>query len=260
MDAPPPRLASVGRSFILDYDDTISPATLDLLESCLVEFLLGTKSARDASQLFKSTIGTTKPFDRISAILQTPESPIPDFSACAHFMSSSRKKTRSWTEYENQRLLAGIHRFGIDDWQSVAAFVGNGRTRAQCSQRWIRGLDPRICKDRWTFEDDQKLEELVNCYGTRNWTKVAGEMGNRSDVQCRYHYKQMKQCRSVKTANAPAGISGSMSLPLHLLVSNPAGKGEKVVLPPIEDLMSHKAFRQSGSMGVLPKLNDPKLT
>jgi len=28
----------------------------------------------------------------------------------------------------------------------VASFVGNGRTRAQCAQRWSRGLNPKICK------------------------------------------------------------------------------------------------------------------
>jgi hypothetical protein len=240
-------LAAVGRSFILDCIDSISPEQLDYLESCLADFLRGSKSALETGRIFKSALGTPKPFERITAILQTPDNPIPDFSAFTQGNDPSRKKTRSWTEYETQRLLAGIHRYGLEDWQSVAAFVGNGRTRAQCSQRWLRGLDPRICKDRWTVTDETRLDELVGRYGTKSWTKVASAMGNRSDVQCRYHYKQMKQ-------NPPAGISGSCSQPLRLLMRS----GDKMILPSIEDLMNQKAFRQSESWGALPRLDPPK--
>jgi hypothetical protein len=242
-----PLLAAVGRSFILDCNDGISIEQLDYLESCLAEFLRGSKSAIETGQIFKSALGTVKPFDRITAILQTPDNPIPDFSAFSQGGPNSRKKTRSWTEYETQRLLAGIHRYGLEDWQSVAAFVGNGRTRAQCSQRWIRGLDPRICKERWSANDDTRLDELVGRFGTKSWTKVASAMGNRSDVQCRYHYKQMQQ-------NTPAGISGSCSQPLRLLVKN----GEKMLLPSIGELIGQKGYRQSESLSALPRLDPPK--
>jgi hypothetical protein len=251
----PALLASVGRSFVVDQLDSVSPEQLDYLESCLLDYLRGSKTALETSQIFKSAIGTSKPFDRISTILQTPDNPIPDFSALSHGGSAARKKTRSWTDYENQRLLAGIHRYGIEDWQSVAAFVGNGRTRAQCSQRWIRGLDPRISKDGWTPEDDTRLDGLVERYGTKSWTKVANEMGNRSDVQCRYHYKQMKQNDGAALDGTPAGISGSCSFPLSLVLAKCQEKGEKMLLPSIEHLMSQKAFRQSGSLSSLPRLD-----
>lgn len=103
----------------------------------------------------------------------------------------NRKKSHCWTSSEDERLLAAVHRYGIDNWSSVAHFVGNARTRSQCSQRWFRGIDPRLSKNLWTHEEDNMLISLVSYYGDRSWTKVASKLGNRSDVQCRYHYKQI---------------------------------------------------------------------
>jgi hypothetical protein len=101
-----------------------------------------------------------------------------------------RRRTRPWTAAEDQRLLGGIARFGVDSWQNVATFVGSGRNRAQCSQRWSRGLNPRISKKVWTPDEESQLEALVKEHGEKSWAKIASIMGNRSDVQCRYHYRQ----------------------------------------------------------------------
>ncbi|OHT16504.1 hypothetical protein TRFO_41773 [Tritrichomonas foetus] len=122
----------------------------------------------------------------------------PSFSTQSGLSSSqnceecgSRKKTRTWTNTEDQKLLAGIARYGLDNWQMVAKFLGGGRNKAQCSQRWARCLNPKISKKGWTSEDDKKLKELVELHGEKNWTKIASIFGNRSDVQCRYHYRQL---------------------------------------------------------------------
>lgn len=105
----------------------------------------------------------------------------------------SRKKTRSWTNEEDQRLLMGVHLYGLENWTLVAQFVGNNRTRSMCSQRWIRVLDPKISKSHWTEDDDQQLLQMVQLYGEKSWMKIASKLGNRSDVQCRYHYQQLQR-------------------------------------------------------------------
>jgi hypothetical protein len=165
-----------------------------------------------------------------------------------------RKRTRSWTDYENQRLLAGIHRFGTDDWLSVATFVGNGRTRSQCSQRWVRGLDPRISKERWSRDEEEMLDRLVVKYGTKSWTKIASEIGNRSDVQCRYHFNQMKQGETGRT------IVASSSLPIGLLLNpgkteSPKPEGTRPALPSIQEFLDQgKTWKSSTSLGALQPL------
>jgi hypothetical protein len=246
-------LAAVGVAYVLEYNDRTPPDRLDALESTLNLFLDGAVSRTDAAIAFETLIGSAKPLDRIVTILQTPPTPIPDFFVESHLSNPPGRKSRSWTEYEDQRLLAGIHHFGIDDWQAVASFVGNGRTRAQCSQRWIRGLDPRISKDHWTAADISKLQHLVEIYGAKNWTKIAGEMGNRSDVQCRYRYKQLKQGRG----DSAKSISQSISMPsqLHVRIDASRNAGEKVPFPSIESLLNGRSgCRQSGSMPALPRV------
>ena len=121
-----------------------------------------------------------------------------------------RRKTRTWSSQEDQRLIQAVGKFGIDNWSHVANYVGNGRTRAQCAQRWNRGLDPRISRDQWTPEEENKLMELVECQQIKGWTHIANEMGNRSDVQCRYHYLQMK-----KEGKVPFSQQKPDSLPMQ---------------------------------------------
>ena len=86
---------------------------------------------------------------------------------------SSRSTAHNWSAAEDDRLLSGIIKFGLFSWQEVAKFVGCGRTKAQCSQRWSRGLDPSIYKGPWTEKDDAKLLNLVDQYGDRSWKKIA---------------------------------------------------------------------------------------
>lgn len=116
----------------------------------------------------------------------------PSSSACSESNPNGiRRKTRSWSPQEDTRLLAGIYKYGVDNWTTISSFIGNGRTRAQCCQRWTRGLNPRVSKNLWSYEEDLKLVQLVYLYGDKSWTKIASMMGNRSDVQCRYHYRQV---------------------------------------------------------------------
>lgn len=146
-------------------------------------------------ELLTSFIGNTEPLERIETILSVPEScPVMRSAVFTPVsLQNLRKKTRPWTVDEDNRLLAGIHRFGLDDWSTISKFVGGGRSRAQCSQRWTRGLDPRISKDSWSPEDEAKLLTIIRESDRKCWTSISMSMGNRSDVQCRYHFLQMKR-------------------------------------------------------------------
>ena len=107
--------------------------------------------------------------------------------------STRRKKFQNWTITENNRLLAGILKFGLDNWTAIAKFVGSKRSRSQCNQRWTRSIDPNLSKSPWTIEETNKLCLLVKQHGDKAWTLISSLMGNRSDVQCRYHYNQISK-------------------------------------------------------------------
>jgi hypothetical protein len=108
----------------------------------------------------------------------------------------SRRKPRHWTADEDERLVAAVQCHGSDSWPLIAGIVGDGRMRAQCAQRWHRGLDPKLLKCNWSQEEEQKLLDSVAVHGETAWTRVAADMGNRSDVQCRFRYRFL--CKKAK--------------------------------------------------------------
>ncbi|KAK8890574.1 hypothetical protein M9Y10_035351 [Tritrichomonas musculus] len=172
------------------------------LQRAIEQFLQNHITYDQTCAISQKIAGTSQPIERLNKILDTsPEPiPVPDELRNRGF-HENRRKTRAWSQYEDQRLLAGIYRNGIENWTSISKFVGNARTRSQCSQRWYRGLDPSICKEPWTKEEEQKLLDLIQANGDKSWTKIASKMGNRSDVQCRYKYRQLQKER-VKEENS----------------------------------------------------------
>jgi len=208
--APFKPLLSVGVQYIKETMPKVTIEQIDELERVMDEYIEGKLSFDEASAVFQRVISTSRPLEKIQAVLQIDDSPISQvsdhgsfgFSPMFNYSNSSRKKTHPWSEYEDQRLLSGIHKFGLDNWVSVSNHVGNGRTRAQCSQRWFRGLDPRISKVLWTADEEKKLVQLVERHGDRCWTKIASELGNRSDAQCRYHFRQMMKDQEEDPSNS----------------------------------------------------------
>jgi hypothetical protein len=177
----------------------------------------------DCVQTSLSLTGTSHPVEKLHEIITVPNEPIPfEGSAADASEDPARKKSRSWTPYEDSRLVAGIYRYGADNWTSICRFVGNGRTRSQCAQRWQRGLDPRLSKDHWSCREEIYLTQLVQYYGDKSWTQIASKMGNRSDVQCRYHYKQMQKERALAaTLPDKTGIRKAQSCFSTLWVPQP---------------------------------------
>jgi hypothetical protein len=162
----------------------------------IIKRLIDNRSAYpDCVSASLSLTGTSQPIEKLYEILQIPVEPIPspEISQNSRDGQASRKKSRHWSSYEDARLICGIYRYGINNWATICRFVGNGRTRSQCSQRWQRGLDPKLSKDQWTYAEDVCLLRLVQTCGDKSWTQIAGKMGNRSDVQCRYRYRKMQK-------------------------------------------------------------------
>ena len=98
------------------------------------------------------------------------------------------RKKGVWTDEEDKKLIEAINKLGTKNWQAVSDYVGTGRTKSQCSQRWERTLDPAISREEWTNEEKQRLIEAVQQYGLKSWVKVSKMVATRSDVQCRYKY------------------------------------------------------------------------
>jgi hypothetical protein len=206
-----------------------------VLEECdevAAAFLAGALSQDCAAHSFETLIGNSAPIEKLGRILKVSDTPLPSAEQSSHLqspMSSSRKKNDPWTDYEDTRVLAGVRKYGLDAWGSIANFVGNSRTSAQCCQRWVRGLDPRISRQPWTAEEDAKLFILVQTLGTKAWTRISSEFGNRCDVQCRYRYQLLFKKGSF-VAIAPQAAKKELAPP-------PAER-PRFQLPSIHDILA----------------------
>jgi hypothetical protein len=258
----PSPLIALSESYILEACADISPQLLAELRQIVEHFLSHILTYDRASVIFLDKIQTDIPLRRISGILSVPETPIPSGwdQSTPYFQlpkpsTSSRKKSRPWTEYEDQRLFCAVHNHGLDHWGEVSGFVGNGRTRAQCSQRWFRGLDPRISRVLWTPEEEQKLLSLVRVHGKHAWMKIATELGTRSDSQCRYHYHHMikdkplpEDLRITESSSAPIPKVEEFEQP-PLIGSSSAEflfPRKRMQLPPIKELIGAVDLKWEG--------------
>ena len=114
-----------------------------------------------------------------------------DFQGEHEKTRAPRKPGRQWSREEDIKLCKAVENYGTEDWNFIAQVVGGGRTRQQCHQRWFRGLDPTISRERWSPEEEKLLLKYIKEEGLKAWTKIAKKIGTRNDVQCRYHYRQI---------------------------------------------------------------------
>ncbi|KAK1156203.1 hypothetical protein AOXY_G26333 [Acipenser oxyrinchus oxyrinchus] len=96
----------------------------------------------------------------------------------------SGKVKVKWTQEEDESLRGLVQNFGQGDWKRIASFLTN-RTEQQCQHRWLKVLNPDLVKGPWTKEEDEKVIELVNCYGTKQWATIAKHLKGRLGKQCR---------------------------------------------------------------------------
>lgn len=224
----PSPLILVAQSYIIENCSSIDQAQQDSALAIIEKYINGFIHYDEACKEIQQYISSTIPLEKIHSILTVNEEPLPpidqssiDQDQLSSSSLSRKRKLNLWDQMEDIRLLAGIHRYGLENWLAVSKFVGHSRTRSQCSQRWNRGLDPHLKKCRWTTEEEEKLQELIQKHGVKAWTQIAQKLGNRSDVQCRYHYNQMMKARSNSTPPPIVPLTSPLPTPTISPVVSP---------------------------------------
>ncbi|CEI96110.1 hypothetical protein RMCBS344292_10278 [Rhizopus microsporus] len=80
-----------------------------------------------------------------------------------------------------------------------------GRTDDQCAKRWRESLDPSIDRSEWTAEEDKRLMEKYEEYGSQ-WQKIAFFFEGRPGLHCRNRWRKlqrMMQMKKDKQVNIP---------------------------------------------------------
>ncbi|KAK7695622.1 hypothetical protein QCA50_000258 [Cerrena zonata] len=99
------------------------------------------------------------------------------------------RKTHVWSPESDRRLTEAIRIYGIVNWQQVAKLVSEDVTATQCQSRYMRSLDPSISRVPWTEEEDARLRDAVEIYGTA-WSEIAEFLPNRNSEQCRERWQE----------------------------------------------------------------------
>lgn len=221
-------LLEFAMAMVLEINHDLPQNLIKTLEGTLESYINGAISYKDAEHIFQTNFGNTLPVNKVCKILSvgpTPFQGLEDYPLEAQHILIN-KRTRPWSPKEDERLLAGIHKFGLHSWGTIASFVGNSRNKAQCSQRWSRGLDPMLTKSPWSAQEIEDLKAKVAKYGTKSWRKISSEMVSRSDVQCRYKYKLLTQ-----KSEASANVSGQPSSTDAPVVSDPVKLNQGMPVP-----------------------------
>jgi hypothetical protein len=254
-------LVELSMSTIEAAHPLLPSSSSQFLEDSFTQYLRGALSYEKCLEHEIAVLHREVAVARLREILCVGDDPLPYLDGQSSAALSSRQKTRPWSAIEDQRLLAAILRIGFDNWRYVSLFVGNGRNRAQCSQRWFRGLNPKISKEPWTPEEEARLIQLVKQWGVKSWAKIATALGKRSDVQCRYHYKQIENRTGDSVLNNNERICSSYErLPQVRLtleqsrryLSSPA-LGPRTAVPKAEMPEGEAAEKKWGICGTDPK-------
>jgi hypothetical protein len=234
-------LVSVVHAYVLEAAPDLSPSAIAEMDELIVNCITGAIDHATAIERSTQLTGSSKPMEKLRAILTVTDQPLRSSMVPQATIPNGpiRKKNELWSEYEDIRLLAGIHRFGIGNWGSIARFIGNNRTKAQSCQRWCRGIDPRISKTSWTPQEDEKLRAMVERFGQKAWTRIAMEFGNRCDVQCRYRFNQLQQVPSERELTVPDGEDRGEAPP----VTQVQRRRARTLLPSINSLIEESSAR-----------------
>ncbi|KAB5593425.1 Myb-like DNA-binding domain containing protein [Ceratobasidium theobromae] len=86
-------------------------------------------------------------------------------------------KKGKWTKEEDEALRRGVTAFGRT-WTKVQEYV-QGRTDAQCRERWSNMLDPSLKTGPWDEEEDKILLDAAS--RKLPWSKIAALLPGRTD-------------------------------------------------------------------------------
>jgi hypothetical protein len=106
--------------------------------------------------------------------------------AATHDAHDDDRRPRLWTKDEDEMLRLAVERHGARNWKRIADDVPS-RDSVQCLQHWKHVLAPDVGKGAWTPEEDAKLVQLVEIYGTR-WSEIAKHLPRRIGKRCRERF------------------------------------------------------------------------
>nr|BAS01417.1 cell division control protein, CDC5 [Lotharella vacuolata] len=104
-----------------------------------------------------------------------------------------------WRNYEDQILKAAVTKYGLNQWDRISSLLIN-KTSKQCKNRWFFWLNPKIKKNQWTYEEDERLIYLSYIFVSQ-WNTIGKFLG-RTGESCAMRFEKLLNIR-INNFNKP---------------------------------------------------------
>lgn len=107
-----------------------------------------------------------------------------------YYLSQDTKKKGAFTKAEDIILMIFVDQYGRK-FSKIGNYLPD-RSLIQCKARFANNLQRTVNKGNWTLQEDEKILEHAQKYGSQNWSKLTTEL-LRSRGQLRQRYIRIKQ-------------------------------------------------------------------